>query len=129
MANIKIIDAGGIEREVKADGVGTSGDPFVLLRRNFNQKSSATLSSGITVNTTSVVAKTTNTDRRYLAISAAGNDIFIKLQTAATDNDSKGIRLASGMTWEMPTDAIYTGEVSCIKDGGGPSATIFVTEY
>ena len=129
MANIKIIDAGSIDKFIKSDGAGTDGDPFVLLRRNFNQKSSATLSSGITVNTTSVVAKTANTDRRYLAISATGNDVFVKLQAAADDDDSKGIMLASGLTWEMPTDAIYTGEISCIKDGVGPSATIFVTEY
>lgn len=128
MANIKIIDAGGIEKEMKVDGVGTPGDPFVLLRRNFNQKSSATLSGGITVSTTSVVAKTANTDRRYLAISVVTNNVFIKLQTAATDNDTKGITVSAGETYEMPTDAIYTGEVSAIRDGGG-DATIYVTEY
>jgi len=129
MANIKVIDAGGDTQEIKGDGVGTSSDPFVLLRRNFNQKSSATLSSGITVSTTSVIAKVANTDRRYLTISVETNDVFIKLQTAATDNDSKGITLGNGQTWEMPTDAIYTGEVSAIKDGVGPDATIYVTEY
>ena len=129
MANVEIIDAGSLNKFIKSDGVGTDGDPFVLLRRNFNQKSSATLSSGITISTTSVVAKTANTDRRYLSISVTGNDVFVKLQTAATDNDSKGIMLANGLTWEMSTDAIYTGEVSCIKDGVGPDATIFVTEY
>ena len=58
-----------------------------------------------------------------------GNDVFVKLQAASVDDDSKGIMLSNGLTWEMPTDAIYTGEVSCIKDGVGPSATIFVTEY
>ena len=114
---------------IKSDGAGTDGDPFVLIRRNFNQKSSATLSNGITISTTSVVAKTANTDRRYLSISVTGNDVFIKLQTAATDDDSKGEMLSNGETWRMPTDAIYTGEVSCIKYGVGPSATIFVTEY
>ena len=129
MANVEIIDAGGLNKRIKSDGAGTDGDPFVLLRRNFNQKTSATLSSGITVGTTSVIAKTANTDRRYLSISVVGNDVFVKLQTAATDNDSKGIMLANGLTWEMPTDAIYTGEVSCIKDGVGPDPTIFVTEY
>ena len=129
MADLNVIDAGGNTVKIKADGAGTSGDPYVLLRRNFNQKSSATLSSGITVSTTSVIAKTSNTDRRYLAISVTGNDVFVKLQAASVDDDSKGIMLANGLTWEMPTDAIYTGEVSCIKDGVGPAATIFVTEY
>jgi len=129
MATLQVLDAGGNTVHIKVDGAGTSSDPYVLLRRNFNQKSSATLSSGITVNTTSVVAKVANTDRRYLTISVETNDIFIKLQTAATDNDSKGIRLEQDDTWTMPTDAIYTGEVSCIKDGAGPSATIYVTEY
>ena len=129
MANVEIIDAGGLNKRIKSDGAGTDGDPFVLLRRNFNQKSSATLSSGITISTTSIVAKTANTDRRYLSISVTVNDIFIKLQTAATDDDSKGITLADGETWIMPTDAIYTGEVSAIKDGVGPDAIIYVTEY
>ena len=129
MANVEIIDAGGLNKRIKSDGAGTDGDPFVLLRRNFNQKSSATLSSGITISTPSVVAKTANTDRRYLSISVTTNDVFIKLQTAATDDDSKGITLADGETWIMPTDAIYTGEVSAIKDGVGPDAIIYVTEY
>ena len=129
MTTLKVIDADGLFQEIKTDGVGSSGDPYVLLRRNFNQKSSATLSSGISINTTSVIAKTSNTDRRYLAISVTGNGVFVKLQAASVDNDEKGIMLANGMVWEMPTDAIYTGEVSCIKDGVGPSATIFVTEY
>ena len=129
MANVEIIDAGGLNKRIKSDGAGTDGDPFVLLRRNFNQKSSATLSSGITISTTSIVAKTANTDRRHLSISVTVNDIFIKLQTAATDDDSKGITVADGETWIMPTDAIYTGEVSAIKDGVGPDAIIYVTEY
>ena len=129
MANIKVIDAGAVQQEIKADGSGTSGDPFVLLRRNFNQKTSATLSSGISVSTTSVVAKVANTDRRYLSISVTGNDVFVKLQAASIDDDSKGEMLPNGERWRMPTDAIYTGEVSCIKDGVGPDATIFVTEY
>ena len=129
MANVEIIDAGGLNKRIKSDGAGTDGDPFVLLRRNFNQKSSATLSSGITISTTSIVAKTANTDRRYLSISVTVNDIFIKLQTAATDDDSKGTAVADGETWTMPTDAIYTGEVSAIKDGLGLDAVIYVTEY
>ena len=129
MANIKVIDAGSLDKFIKSDGAGSDGDPFVLLRRNFNQKSSATLSSGITIGITSIVAKTANTDRRYLSISVTVNDVFIKLQTGATDNDSKGIAVADGETWVMPTDAIYTGEVSAIKDGVGPDAIIYVTEY
>ena len=129
MANIKVIDSDGIDKEIKADGVGSTADPFVLLRRNFNQKSSATLSTGITIGITSVLAQAANTDRRYLAISVTGNDVFVKLQAVSVDDDSKGIMLSNGMTWEMPTDAIYTGEVCAIKDGVGPDATIFVTEY
>lgn len=129
MANVEIIDAGGLNKRIKSDGAGTDGDPFVLLRRNFNQKSSATLSSGITIGTTSIVAKTANTDRRYLTVSVTSNDVFIKLQTAATDNDSKGIIVTDGETWVMSTDAIYTGEVSAIKNGFGPDAIIYVTEY
>lgn len=129
MSNLQVINAGGDAVYIKADGAGTTGDPHVLLRRNFNQKSATTLSSGITVSTTSVTAQAANTDRRYLAISATGNDVFVKLQAASDDDDSKGEMLPDGETWRMPTEAIYTGEVSCIKDGVGPDATIFVTEY
>ena len=129
MANIKVIDAGSIQQEIKADGAGTSGDPFVLLRRNFNQKSSATLSADITVSTVSILAKSANTDRRYLSISVETNDVFIKLQAVSVDDDEKGIAVGDGETWEMPTDAIYTGEVCAIKDGVGPDAIIHVTEY
>lgn len=129
MANVDVLDGGGNQVFLKADGAGTSGDPFVVLRRNFNVKSSATLSSGIAVSTTSVIAKVANTDRRYLSISVTGNDVFIKLQAASVDDDEKGEMLPNGETWRMPVGAIYDGEVSAIKDGVGPDATIFVTEY
>ena len=102
----------------------------MLLRRNFNQKSSATIDALITVDaTTTTVAKVANTDRRYLSISVQTNDVFIKLQAASVDNALKGISVGDGETWEMSTDAIYTGEVSAIRDGGGQDADIFVTEY
>ena len=126
---LNVTDADGLPKVLKTEGAGTDGDPFVLLRRNFNVKSSATLSSGITVSTVSVIAKVANTDRRYLSISVTGNDIFIKHQSASVDNDEKGEMLGNGDTWRMPVEAIYDGEVSCIKDGVGPNATIFVTEY
>ncbi len=126
---LEVTDAGSINRHLKTDGAGSVGDPFVLLRRNFNQKSSATLSSGITILTTSVIAKVANTDRRYLAISVTVNDVFIKLQAASVDDDTKGETVPAGETWRMPTDAIYTGEVSAIKDGAGQDPVIYVTEY
>ena len=129
MADLDVIDAGGETVKIKADGVGNSSNPFVLLRRNFNQKSSATLSDGITVSTVSILAKSANTDRRYLSISVETNDVFIKLQAVSVDDDEKGIAVGDGETWEMPTDAIYTGEVCAIKDGVGPDAIIHVTEY
>lgn len=126
---LQVTDADGLPQSLKTEGAGTPGNPFVLLRRNFNVKSAATLSDGITILATSVTAIVANPDRRYLAISVTVNDVFIKLQAAGDDDDLKGETVPAGETWRMPVSAIYDGEVSAIKDGAGQDPIIYVTEY
>lgn len=108
--------------------------------RNRNTNTEATISDLIVVNGTSVTAAAANPRRQFLHISLApantNEEVFVKLQAASVDNDFKGILLQRNLTgnsnahtleWTMPTDNIYTGEVSVISDIG--PAGIYVTEY
>jgi hypothetical protein len=90
---------------------------------------SASLSAAIALNnTTSTVIQASNTSRCYFTVYNDGNQpAWIKLQTAATDNDAKGILLDPGGTWEMPQNCIYTGEISAISVTGTPS--VYTVEY
>lgn len=63
-------------------------------------------------------------------------DLIIRLYPNGDDNDKRGItltrRLAGNdsmfnLTWTMPTDNIYTGEISAISVAGDIAIT--VTEY
>jgi len=95
--------------------------------RNVNNK--AIISSGIALNsTTSITVQAENKRRIFFAISSPDNkDIWLKFQPAATDDDEKGIFIPRGGYWEMPTDNIYTGEISAIAVSGTP--TVYPTEY
>lgn len=86
------------------------------------------------VNVNSSTAQTlvaANPDRIGLIVSNDSNqELWIRYYPAADDNDQKGIFLENNRSghWEMPTDNIYTGEVSVIMDSGG-TKTISFTEY
>jgi len=102
--------------------------------RNKNENDESTISGGTTLNSsTSSVIAVANPDRIYFSVNSNFSDkaCWIKLQSATTDNDKKGIFLnekEKGITmWEMPVDNIYTGEISAIADSGSP--VVFVTEY
>lgn len=98
--------------------------------RNRNTNTEANLSNVITLNaTTSTKISDVNPDRLVLIISntSLSSDIFVKFQPEATDNDKKGIFVAKGTTWTMPSDNIYTGEISAIAAVDSPDITI--TEY
>lgn len=102
--------------------------------RNRNANDVASISSGTTLNsTTSVVIAVANPDRIAFHVNNNFSDkaCWVKLQTAATDNDKKGIFLnekEKGSTeWDMPADNIYTGEISAIADSGNP--VVYITEY
>ena len=63
-----------------------------------------------------------------IRIAKPGRPGWIKLQTAATDDDLKGIYLREGQRWAMVAVDIYQGEISAIVDGFS-SGTASITEY
>lgn len=87
------------------------------------------LSDAITLNsTTSVKIADVVEDRIVFVLSnPSGKQIWLKFQPAADDDDKKGISLFGRSVYEMPTDNIYTGEISAISDTG--STEVYVTEY
>ncbi|MCK5216597.1 MAG: hypothetical protein KAJ93_02350 [Methanosarcinales archaeon] len=82
---------------------------------------------------TSTVIAEANPDRKYFHVSSSGtpNEVWIKLQPASVDDDKKGIFLVASVggdgSWEMPSNSIYTGEISAIAGSNGP--TVSVTEF
>lgn len=97
--------------------------------RNTNLTDVATLSDAIALNTmTSTTIATANANRIVFIVSNPSNmDIWLKLQAANVDNVKKGIFITKGTVWTMPTDNIYTGEISAI--GNLVSLNVYVTEY
>lgn len=104
------------------------------IRRNSNINDTATILSGVTLNdSTSITIANANSDRIFFYVDSNFPDkaCRIKLQAASVDNDQKGIFLnekEKGKTsWQMPSDNIYTGEISAIAVDGNP--VVYVTEY
>lgn len=102
--------------------------------RTTNDSDGALVNAGVIVNaTTSTVIAAANPNRITFHVNnnAAVRACWVKLQAASVDNDLKGIFLAQSnkgnSRWEMPTDNIYTGEISAMADSG--TETIYVTEY
>ncbi len=99
--------------------------------RTSNVNGVATVSDAIALNsTTSVIIALENQNRTFFRFdNSTIQDVWLKLQAAATDDDKKGILVKkNGGFWEMPPDNIYPGEISAIQNLG---ATIdgFYTEY
>jgi len=96
--------------------------------RNTNVTDIATLGSGVALNaSTSTTVVAANSGRINFTISNnSSKDIWLKFQAASVDNDKKGIFLFKRTIYEMPTDNVYTGEISAIADTGTP--TVFTTE-
>ncbi len=106
----------------------------IRIDRNRNTNDAATVAMPITVNaTTSTTIAVANDERIYVEINnnSATKEIWIKLQAASVDNDKKGIFLnkkgSPPASWEMPTDNIYSGEISAMADSG--TSTVYITEY
>lgn len=97
-------------------------------RQGLDTSNSSTIDSGITLNnTTSTTIVSANADRTFFRIENPNVfDIWVKLQTAATDDDKKGIFVARGDSWTMP-DNIYTGAISAIAELDSP--VVYSTEY
>ena len=90
-------------------------------------ESTATLTQVVVNASTSVIVKTASTDFIYFAVSNENDDIvWLKFQSAATDNDKKGILMEKGDFYEMPKDK-YTGEISAISST--VNTTLSITTY
>lgn len=100
----------------------------------------ANISSGVACNgSTSTMIMASNSSRNFFFVSNNTNseDVWIKLQPASVDNDKKGIFLSASANagdtgtganhWQMPTSAVYTGEICAISASGAPS--VYCTEY
>ena len=88
----------------------------------------------ITLNaTTATKVSSANTKRIFFEVNnnEANKDFWLRLYPADKDNLKRGIfitsKTGSRLFWCMPSDNIYTGEISAISDTGGPVA--YVTEY
>ena len=97
--------------------------------RTTNVNDTAVLSSAISLNsTTSTTILSANSMRIFVNISnESAQDVWIKLQAASVDNNKKWIMIFKWTNWQMPTDNIYTGEISAIWAFDSPD--IYVTEY
>jgi hypothetical protein len=100
-----------------------------FIQRTTNTNDSTTASVAIALNaTTTVKIQDSNLNRIFFALSNnSSQDVWLKLQAASVDNDKVGIFLPKKSYWEMPTDNIYTGEISAIADIGTPN--VYVLEY
>ncbi len=96
---------------------------------NRSTNTATTVSSAVALNaTTSTTIAALNVARIFFRVHNNGNQtVWIKLQSAATDNDKKGIELEPGDHLEMLVNSIYTGEISGISQNGTPD--VFYTEY
>lgn len=107
-----------------------SGDNLLDLILSFLTRSSnsSVISSIVLNNTTAVKISDANVDRTFFVVSNnSGQDIWIKLQAAAINNNKNGMFLFRRTIYEMPIENVYKGEISAIADNGDP--TIFITEY
>lgn len=96
--------------------------------RNENNSDSGTLSSFALNSSTSVKIRDAGNNFIFWSISNNNNqDMWLKLQSAATDNDKKGILVPKDSYWEMNTDNLYTGEISAIMASG--NKTVYTTEF
>jgi hypothetical protein len=87
--------------------------------------STATISRVALNASTSTILKTASTDFvGFFVSNSTTENIWLKFQAAATDNDKKGIYLKSKAFYEMPTGQRYTGEISAIADSGTPTVDV-----
>ena len=106
----------------------------LFIKRIKTDTETAFISAGIPVgNLATVKIADANPLRRFFHVHANGDSkpVWIKLQSASTDNDKKGIWIErkAGVNpyWEMNPDNPYTGEISAIADS--IEVDVFVTEY
>ena len=103
--------------------------PDKTVGRNWNRTDTAFHTSVLLNAATSTTLVVKNTERIYLLIQNLSNQpAWLKLQAADIDDLLIGIYIPKSFgIWRMPTDNIYTGEISAIAVNDGP--TIHITEY
>lgn len=76
--------------------------------------------------TTSTKILDANPNRNNVWVSNVGltSEIWVKLQTALTDNDKKGILLPKNTSFRLFGDAVYTGEISAIASVNNPNIAV-----
>lgn len=102
--------------------------------RNINSNDVAYISDPIELSKDiSTVIAVANPDRIFFHVTNSDSKkaAWVKLQPAIVDNEKKGIFLNKKdkpeLSWTMPSDNIYTGEISAIADAD--DSTLHVTEY
>lgn len=98
---------------------------------NINTNDEATVGSEvkITVND-AVTASPASDERLYIAISILDKDAWIRFMPAVTEtSERKGIFMKKNTTYEMPTDNVYTGEISIINKKNNEKPKFHVTEF
>lgn len=111
--------------------------------RTINTNNEANVPLLITANaTTAVTVIGINLERTFFEIDILPKMtdvcVFIRLYEAAQDDIMRGAwigRFTFGNStffrehWRMPTDNIYTGEISVILLAGDPNEDVYITEY
>lgn len=114
---------------------------MALIRgRNINSNDVATVTSYTLDSVTATTISVANSSRIYFSVcldsGVTDEDVAIRLYPAAADNIAKGEFLTRRNSsndsnfrpsWSMPSDNIYTGEISAITNSG--TMTVHVTEY
>lgn len=101
-----------------------------VIGRNVNQDGDAVVNDPVSAGSTAQTILTPNTDRLYVAISVRHRDVYVRFIPASEEpTNRKGIFVPKNNTYELPTDNIYTGEISVIAAQGSQSADVYVTEF
>jgi len=102
--------------------------------RSSNTNDESDVSGAIALNTaTAVTIAAANEDRIFFHVDNDDNTqgFWVRLYPAAQDDLKVGIFITgkngNSSAWEMPTDNVYTGEISAIAAQGSPDA--YITEF
>jgi len=102
--------------------------------RTANTNNEATITVVVLNSSTSTVIAAANEDRVFFHVNNGiepDKACWIKLHAAIIDNTKHGMVVHEGQKgtgfWEMPSDNIYTGEISAIAED--TPCTVYVTEY
>ena len=102
----------------------------VMIGQNINTNDSASMPSGIAVNSSTSTTLITTTDKTMrVSMTNDGNqDVFLKFQAASLDNNKQSIILHKGTSTDVVlAPNIFVGEISAIARAG--NTTIFVMSY